>query len=222
VYGIGTTGAITEVSGSPFSETSGNSPQSAWIDPSGKFVYVVDATDGPGTISVFSLSAAGALTEITGSPYPAGGFSYAITGTADGKYVYVNNRDLNQISAFSINSTTGALTALSTPAFSAGACWLSTDVTGGVMFSTDCSGNVYSFTINADGSLTTATGSPFADSSETWPVMGDPSGKFVYTGDDESPGKVFAYTYTSAGVLTAISGSPFAADNDIEGIVITH
>jgi len=170
-----------------------------------------------------ALSSAGALTEITGSPFTTGVAPYAIAGTPDGKYLYTNDQSgTNQIDAFSVDSTTGALTALSTPSFPGGSCWNSVDASGKVVFSTDCNGNVFASAINSDGSLTAATGSPFTAGTGSWPVTGDPSGMFVYAGDDTSTGQIFAYTYTSAGVLTAVSGSPIASGTYIDGIVVTH
>ncbi|HSY91651.1 MAG TPA: beta-propeller fold lactonase family protein [Candidatus Binatus sp.] len=224
VYTIGSDGSLSAVAGSPFAETSGNEPETVFIDPTGQWVYVADVIDGPGTISAFALSSAGALTQITGSPFASGQDSYAITGTPDGKYLYLNNLGTvgSEIIGFSVNSTTGALTALTTPAYPGGNCWDSVDVSGAVLFTTDCNGNVLSSVIGSDGSLTTATGSPFTAGVSTWPVVGDPSSKFVYAGDDNSPGQIFAYTYTAAGVLAPVSGSPFTSGTYIEGIVVTH
>ena len=128
----------------------------------------------------------------------------------------------SEILAFSANATTGALTALTTPAYPGGNCWISADVSGSVLFTTDCNGGVFSSVIGADGSLTTATGSPATAGSGTWPIVGDPSSTFVYAGDDSTTGQIFAYSYTSAGVLTAVSSSPFPAGTYIEGIVVTH
>lgn len=225
VYSIGSDGSLTAVTGSPFSKISSNQPESALVDPTGNWVYVVDANDGPGDISAFSLSAAGALTEISGSPFATGDNPYSIAGTPDGKFIYVNDLSgTNQIDAFSANSTTGALTALSTPTFPGGDCWIAMDATGTVLFSTDCNGNVFASVVAADGTLTAATGSPFATGiSDPWPIAGDPSGKFVYVGDDSDTTEISAYSYSSAGVLTAITGSPFApAGTYTEGIVVTH
>jgi 6-phosphogluconolactonase (cycloisomerase 2 family) len=224
VYSIGSDGSLTAVSGSPFSESSGNFPETVIIDPTGQWVYVADVTDGPGTISAFALDSAGTLTEISGSPFPSGQDSYVISGTPDGKYIYANNLGTvgSEILAYSVNTSTGALTALSTPAYPGGNCWMSTDVTGAVLFTTDCNGGVFSSVIASDGTLTTATGSPVTAGTGTWPVIGDPSGAFVYAGDDASTGQIFAYTYTSAGVLTAVSSSPVPAGTYIEGIVVTH
>lgn len=224
VYSIGSDGSLTLVAGSPFSELAGNDPQTVFIDPTGQRVYVADTTDGPGTISVFALSSSGTLTEISGSPFPSGSNSFSISGTADGKYIYVNSDATvgSEILAYSVNTTTGVLAALTVPSFAGGNCWTSVDATGSVLFTTDCDGNVFSSVIGSDGSLTAAAGSPVAAGNETWPAVGDPSGKFMYAGDDANTGQLFAYAYTSAGVLTATASSPFPAGTYIEGIVVTH
>ncbi|MEO7207813.1 MAG: beta-propeller fold lactonase family protein [Steroidobacteraceae bacterium] len=58
-------GALTEVSGSPFA--TGLSATSVAIDPSSSFVY--GANGGSGSISAYVITAAsGALTALTGSP----------------------------------------------------------------------------------------------------------------------------------------------------------
>ncbi len=223
-YSIGSDGSLTLVAGSPFSQIANNNPQTVLIDPTGQRVYVADTTEGPGTISVFALSSSGTLTEIPGSPFASGSNSYSISGTADGKYIYVNSIAAvgSEILAFSVNTSTGALTPLTTPSYAGGSCWTSVDATSSVLFTTDCDGNVFSSVIGSDGSLTAAAGSPVTAGNETWPVVGDPSGKFVYAGDDANTGQLFAYTYTSAGVLTATASSPFPAGTYIEGIVVTH
>jgi 6-phosphogluconolactonase (cycloisomerase 2 family) len=224
VYSIGADGALTAVAGSPFAVTSGNAPESAWIDPTGKFVYVTEGTGGPGTISAFSISAAGALTEITGSPFASGGDSFTVDGTPDGKFLYVSDKTNGKIVAFTINATSGALTPLSTPSFDSGTCWFSVATGGKLLFATDCVGDVGTFVLNADGTLTAAAGSPTLTGADgVYPVIGDPSGKFVYIGEDTNPGRIFAYQYTSAGALSAVPGSPFAATGSfIEGLYITH
>jgi 6-phosphogluconolactonase (cycloisomerase 2 family) len=224
VYSIGADGTLTQVTGSPFPASAGYSPQSVWIDPAGKFIYIANTTDGPSTVGVFSLSTAGALAEVTGSPFPAGNFAYAVTGTADGKYLYVNDESgAGAVLGFSVNSITGALTPLSTPSIAGGACWISAEATSKVLFSTDCSGGIFSFAIAADGNLTAAAGSPVSAGSDPYPITGDTSGSFVYAGQDINPGELFAYKYNSSGVLTAVTGIPFpTTGTDVEGIVVTH
>lgn len=68
VLSIASTGALTEVSGSPFQ--TGLGPTAVLVDSTGGFVYVTNRTDG--TISAFTLASTGALTAITGSPFATG------------------------------------------------------------------------------------------------------------------------------------------------------
>jgi 6-phosphogluconolactonase (cycloisomerase 2 family) len=49
----------------------GSLPLAVTVDPSGQFVYV--ANQNSGNVAVFTVDAAtGALTEVTGSPFPTG------------------------------------------------------------------------------------------------------------------------------------------------------
>ena len=64
-----TTGAITEVAGSPFAAQ--NYPHSVAVDPTGKFAYVVNL--GNSNVSAYTIDAStGALTPVAGSPFAAG------------------------------------------------------------------------------------------------------------------------------------------------------
>jgi len=219
VYSIGATGALTAVTGSPFSGTDLSSPDTVSIDPGGKWVYIA----GHGAIHVFSLAATGALAEATGSPVTAGNNTNEAFVTPNGKYIYANGgASSTPIMAFSVDTSTGALTALSTPEYAGGSCWIAPDANSAVIFSTDCDGNLYSSAIGADGTLTAATGSPLAVSGFPYAISGDPSGKFFYAGEDESSAAIDGYSYTSDGVLTAITGSPFGTGAYMYGMVVTH
>lgn len=68
VLAIAASGALTEVSGSPFK--TGLGPTGVLVDSSGSYVYVTNQTDG--TVSAFSLAATGVLTGISGSPFKTG------------------------------------------------------------------------------------------------------------------------------------------------------
>jgi 6-phosphogluconolactonase len=50
------------------------------------------------------------LTEIADSPFPAGDEPVSITVDPTGKFVYVANYGSNNVSAYTINPATGALT----------------------------------------------------------------------------------------------------------------
>ena len=59
-------GVLTQLTGSPI--TAGQAVQALAIHPSGKFLYA--ANSGESDISVFTISSAGALTEVTLPPSP--------------------------------------------------------------------------------------------------------------------------------------------------------
>jgi 6-phosphogluconolactonase (cycloisomerase 2 family) len=66
-YAIASNGALTSQS----TAVARSLPVAVAVDPSGLFVYV--ANQNSGNVSVFLVDAAtGALTEVTGSPFPAG------------------------------------------------------------------------------------------------------------------------------------------------------
>jgi 6-phosphogluconolactonase len=109
VLSIGTTGALTEVSGSPFA--AGTGPTGVLVDSSGSYVYVTNRTDN--TVSGFVLAANGTLTEITGSPFATGTTPIDIAEDASGKYVgVVCNGGGQDLEVYSFDATTlGALDA---------------------------------------------------------------------------------------------------------------
>ncbi|MBZ5718881.1 MAG: lactonase family protein [Acidobacteriia bacterium] len=109
------TGALTPVSGSPF--TTGDGPFRVVLDQSGKYLYTANSHGN--TISAFAIdSSTGALTAMSGSPFTTGNFPFALAMDPVGKFLYTANQDSGDISGFSVNATTGALTPLPSSPFS--------------------------------------------------------------------------------------------------------
>src|SRR6202012_4268773 len=86
------------------------------VDPSGKFLYASNDNDFFGnnptdSISAFTIEPSGALTPVPDSPFaipgPGGGTSEPFGIVDTGSFVYAAL--LNQVAAFSVDSTTGAL-----------------------------------------------------------------------------------------------------------------
>jgi 6-phosphogluconolactonase (cycloisomerase 2 family) len=96
----------------------GTAPSTAGITPDGGFLYVGNAS----TISGFAIcnqvvtscsdptSPDGSLSVIDGSPFPGGIQPVAIVFAPSGKFVFVVNRQSNQISEYKIATGTGVLT----------------------------------------------------------------------------------------------------------------
>jgi 6-phosphogluconolactonase (cycloisomerase 2 family) len=66
------------------------------------------------------------LTPVAGSPFTTGTFPAGVAVDFSGKFLYTANESSNNVSGFTINSTTGALTPLAGSPFPAGnfSIWL--------------------------------------------------------------------------------------------------
>jgi 6-phosphogluconolactonase len=108
VLSIGTNGALTELSGSPYA--TGLGPNGVLVDETGSYVYVANSTGG--TISAFLLSGTGGLTQISGSPFTTGTGPVALAEDATHTYIGVaNSGGSPDLQVFTISTTTpGALT----------------------------------------------------------------------------------------------------------------
>ncbi len=99
------------------------------------FSYVTSAADD--TLSAYSIDATTGALSLIGTPTVTGGSPYATVGLDDGntryivegnkltlldsrRYVFIGNAVSNDVSAFAVNSTTGALTAVLGSPFPAG------------------------------------------------------------------------------------------------------
>jgi YVTN family beta-propeller protein len=97
------TGALTAIPGSPFTATSADF---VTVDPSGKYVYVVDLSGS--TISVFTMNpTTGTLAAIAGSPFAAGSVpnSMAITPSVV-RAVYITNEGSKTVSVINASANT--------------------------------------------------------------------------------------------------------------------
>lgn len=179
VFGVGSNGTLSQVSGSPFTDFGGMHTGVA-VHPSGKFVYL---TIHPGGIVAVQVNAStGTVTVIPGSPF---GFSDEATPIIDasGKYLYAVN--FGSIDAFSINPTTGVLTRMSGAPF--GSMNAVTDMTidpsGKYLLAVE-GGYVYMHTFSVDsasGALQEVEGSPYyRPLFDPFHIMMEPSGKFAF------------------------------------------
>ena len=169
-FSISTNGSLTRLTtksglqGSPFYLT---------FDTTGNFLFGINigGNVGTGSVSVFSLSAAGVLTEVSGSPFPAGATS--VNAAFSQGFLYVVNQTSNTVSALALNGTTGLLTELKGSPFAAGARPVSAAaaVLGRFLLVTSTAtgngGAISVFAIAADGTLTQVTGSPFTPDTPT-------------------------------------------------------
>ena len=193
------------------------------IDPYGRFLYVTDDTGN--TIYGFTIDQTqttnpGALTLIgTTTAHLNGPEDIVIDPT--GTYAYVTNSgsagtDANTVSAYSINQTTGALTALATPTAATGTTpyFETLDPTGKYLYVANSGGDTVSvFTLGTGGALGTATTFTVTGATSILNVAVAPSGKYIYFldyGDGTTPGAVYAYALNADGTIGAALGSAVA------------
>jgi len=131
------------------------------------------------------------------------------------RFAYVANAGSANISAFSVNASTGALSALASSPVSVPASSqlyeIKTDPTGRFLYAVDQSANkIFGFSINSsDGSLTAVTGSPFATGTAPQSLAFDSTGLFVYVSNSGS-NNISAFSLNSStGVLAPLAGSPY-------------
>jgi 6-phosphogluconolactonase (cycloisomerase 2 family) len=153
----------------------------------------------------------------------------SLSATAS-KFAYVM-LEFDTIAAFTINPTTGGLTALSGSPFGGNISpfYAASDPAGRFLYAVDPnSQNIYGFAINsATGALTPVPGSPFITNAALpeQPLV-DPTGKFLYVSNldscgDDCTGAVSAFKINTDGSLTEITGSPYDADYGTLGLAIT-
>lgn len=129
------------------------------------------------------------------------------------KFLYAANEVSASISGYSVDSSTGALTALAGFPVSSGVnpVFLTHDPLNKFLVVVDIAANnvrVYGID-SSTGALTEVPPSPYPLGMEPRAAAIDPLGKFVYVAS-QSLNSVAAFTISSSGVLTAVPGSPFA------------
>lgn len=149
-----------------------------------------------------------------------------ITPTPTAKFAFTGNQGAS-VSGFSVNTSTGALTALNGFPLTVDANpeVVAVDPQNRFLFVGDIAlGKLHVFTINSStGALSEIGASPFATVDEPVAIAVDPSGTHVYLASQGS-NSVGGFNLSATGVLTPIAGSPFATagtQNFGEDVVIS-
>ena len=124
------------------------------------FVYV--ANFGDNTISAYRIGESGALTPVTGSPFPALG-PFSVAADPFGRFLYVANTNFNTVSAYRIGEK-GTLTPVAGSPFPAGfgPFSVTVDPLGRFVYVPNLgSGNVSGYRIGKNGAFKPIEGSPF-------------------------------------------------------------
>jgi 6-phosphogluconolactonase (cycloisomerase 2 family) len=216
------TGAITSESQTP--QVAGTSPNGLAL-LANKFLYA--ANSQANTVSIFNVASDGTLTQ-NGTPVPDGG-----SGPSDavidpsGKYLLVSNSLSSNVSVFSIDTSSGALTAVAGSPFYAneGPGDILVPAVGNLVYvSNSAIGTVTAFNFNTStGALTPVAHSPFYSGPGASGLAVDATGSFLYVANtsavnpqSSTVGNISAYSINATagatyGDLSPVDGSPFTA-----------
>jgi 6-phosphogluconolactonase len=214
------TGAMTTVAATP--EVVGTSPNGlALLD---KFLFV--ANSQANTISLFNIASDGTLSQNTAPTQAGGSGPHGVVVDPSGKYLLVTNTFTNDISVFSVDSGSGALTAV------AGSPFYANSGPGEILFAP--SGDLVYVTNSGVG---TVTGFSFSASTGELALIGPPNfsgagasgmavdntGTHLYVANTSainnpptSVGNISGFNINQTqgstyGTLSPITGSPFTA-----------
>src|ERR1043165_9705788 len=185
------------------------------------YLYVLNANTTGNNIYGYSVDDSnGTLTLLPGFPVATGGTGSTINASEQlvldrhNSRLYAINAGSNSISAYSADSTTGALTALPfSPIMLGAGSWYSLAVhpSGSpLVIGEAVSGAFLSFVITPT-SAAQAPGSPVASGTASFSTAFSRDGNFVYTGGNNNGNQFLAGFHVDAGTgtLTALPNSPY-------------
>ena len=195
----------------------------------GKFAYT--ANNGDGTISAYTIDPnTGALTAVSGSPYPDGTAPAAVSLAPNGKFAFSASSNGTQVYAYTINQTTGQLNAVAGSPFGTGFAVGSTypdiavDSQSAHLYLASAGDNeVAGFAIDSTtGVLTPLAGSPYPAGAGAGAIPAfSPDGKYLYV-MDQTANTVSGYSINAtSGVLTALPGGAVATGSTPDWIAFT-
>ncbi len=220
-YKINADGTLTVAdNGAGFTVGIGSGPTFAAIDATDTYFYVTNENDN--TVSAVTIVANGALgPAVSGSPFAAGVTPIGIAIDPTNSTVSVANLFGNSISMFTINNSTGALTAAAVPQVEtpAGPFFInlgigvrSPNVLPGAVYSANSvSGDISAFTSTpTTGILAAAANSPFPGIAGNSFAAADLQGSLFFAGSATAK-EIAGFTVNqSGGALAALPGSPLS------------
>ena len=129
------------------------------------------------------------------------------------RFAYVANSGSNDVSAYTINASTGGLTSVGAPvAAGTNPYSVTVDPLGKFAFvANHISNNVSAYTINASTGGLTSVGAPVAAGTNPYSITVDPSGKFAYVANFGSANVSTYSIHATTGTLTGVSSTASGA-----------
>jgi 6-phosphogluconolactonase (cycloisomerase 2 family) len=174
VYSIDGSGALSEISGSPFTVDPNSADSEVTpaitIDPTSSFAFVVG--NNTQRLYILAIGSDGSLSPVSGSPFTAGGNPSWAAVHPNGQFAYVANfgSPTSTVSMYSYALGTGLWTVQGTAPSGDGSETITVDPTGNYAYVVNQQDNTVStFLIDQTTGVLTPTGSPV--STGVWPEM---------------------------------------------------
>lgn len=223
-FNVASDGTLTAIAGSPFASGGPTVLNGIVVHPSGNFLYVASMGGTGGVLGYAVDSTTGALSVLAGSPFKNtnGGFNNTgdgITIHPNGRWLYMGLVNQKRVATYEVNTTTGALTGIGTPALNNSTTGY-TDNGGsgahispdglffyGTAFSTNAGHPKKVITYSIDQTTGDLTLSSEADAGGgPNDVRVDVNGTFAYTCNSANTPSISAYSRNSAtGALTELT-----------------
>jgi len=173
MFSIGSNGAVTTVSGSPFfvSSVFPEGPEGLDVNCASSLLFAPTRTFGQGGVNVLNIASNGALTPIVGSPFTfSGSVSWGDVLSPDDQRLFVSNLNTGSITSLNVASG-GSLTEVSGSPFPTGTGSPVTMATnqagtllygGGLGLGPFFGSIIIGFNIDSNAALSPVPGSPFS------------------------------------------------------------
>ncbi|MCI0343097.1 MAG: IPT/TIG domain-containing protein [Planctomycetales bacterium] len=206
--GIGTTGALTPLTGSPVSTGSGSGPTVLHVLHGGAYLYA--SHTAAGSLGGYQIAVSSPLIALAGTPISTGSGSSPLGIATNSGALFVAGSGTGNVAVFSVSTSTGALGSVTGSPFAAGTTPVAAEVLNGRLYAFNTgSQNISAWAIGTTGGLTVLATTPAppystgATGQALWQVGA--SRLFVL---DAGGAAVIPMTVTpSTGLLTSASGA---------------
>jgi 6-phosphogluconolactonase (cycloisomerase 2 family) len=220
-FSVGT-GTLTTVNNSPVAV--GYKPLSMVVTPNNALLYVGAATG----VFVYFINSDGSLTTPGTGSQPAGVFAPAMAVSPDGQWLIVLDGTTQQLDIFQINSSTGALTSVTSPvAYSTtSGVWQPSDIRispdGTLIFAALGTAGDAVFTFNTTTGVATSSQGLTTGNTATgdFGLAVSPKTTYLFIARSGTNGGVAVYSIGSGGALTPVTGTPFAAGSGTFSVIL--
>jgi 6-phosphogluconolactonase len=220
-FSVGT-GTLTTVNNSPVAV--GYKPLSMVVTPNNALLYVGAATG----VFVYFINSDGSLTTPGTGSQPAGVFAPAMAVSPDGQWLIVLDGTTQQLDIFQINSSTGALTSVTSPVAYAttSGVWQPSDIRispdGTLIFAALGTAGDAVFTFNTTTGVATSSQGLTTGNTATgdFGLAVSPKTTYLFIARSGTNGGVAVYSIGSGGVLTPVTGTPFAAGSGTFSVIL--